>query len=316
MRRLRGLAVGAMPIALGAASCALIAGLDDFAPEDADSGSGGLGASAGAGLGGSSSAGASATSSGGTASSATGGATSTGTGGAVGDTCNNDTMDGTETDVDCGGSACPDCPLRSMCSAPGDCVTGVCTRGRCACNTHLLISEVRTRGASSAADEFVELYNPTPAPIVLDNTFVVDSRSSGSMQYTNRWVGGGESIPPYHHYLIVGGGFSQATLPDATLTSGITDAGSLVLKQGAIVIDAFCFCYNPSTCTAVTNNGYKCEGEPATNANMDVMNGVTASMERKAFGSNGSCVDTDDSQADFDVMMPGDPQALASMPTP
>ena len=35
--------------------------------------------------------------------------------------------------------------------------------------THVVISEFATRGANSATDEFVELYNPTDAPIDLSS---------------------------------------------------------------------------------------------------------------------------------------------------
>ena len=40
--------------------------------------------------------------------------------------CNNGAMDGEETDVDCGGSVCPPCPLGGACLLDSDCITGEC----------------------------------------------------------------------------------------------------------------------------------------------------------------------------------------------
>ncbi|HHH29835.1 MAG TPA: hypothetical protein ENK57_16025 [Polyangiaceae bacterium] len=60
-----------------------------------------------------------------------GGGTGTGTPAGVGD-CADDTRDGNETDVDCGGT-CPPCTQGKMCELPTDCATGFCVDGRC-CN--------------------------------------------------------------------------------------------------------------------------------------------------------------------------------------
>lgn len=40
--------------------------------------------------------------------------------------CDNDTKDGDETDVDCGGATCPACDTGQECAAAGDCISGVC----------------------------------------------------------------------------------------------------------------------------------------------------------------------------------------------
>jgi hypothetical protein len=41
-------------------------------------------------------------------------------------TCFNNTVDGTETDVDCGGGACSRCADGSLCTSAADCMSGVC----------------------------------------------------------------------------------------------------------------------------------------------------------------------------------------------
>ena len=47
-------------------------------------------------------------------------------------TCMDLVKDGAETDVDCGGAACPKCGLNKKCAADSDCAMGVCTAMQCA----------------------------------------------------------------------------------------------------------------------------------------------------------------------------------------
>ncbi len=44
-------------------------------------------------------------------------------------------MNGKETDIDCGGGTCPKCVDARMCKVKTDCVSGVCTGGKCAAPT-------------------------------------------------------------------------------------------------------------------------------------------------------------------------------------
>src|SRR5262245_13149230 len=46
--------------------------------------------------------------------------------------CGNGVMNGTETDVDCGGLTCPQCRLGARCAVDGDCRSGACANGACA----------------------------------------------------------------------------------------------------------------------------------------------------------------------------------------
>jgi hypothetical protein len=45
--------------------------------------------------------------------------------------CANGMKDGDETDIDCGGATCPACATGHGCSVGGDCVSRVCTAGKC-----------------------------------------------------------------------------------------------------------------------------------------------------------------------------------------
>jgi hypothetical protein len=54
-----------------------------------------------------------------------------GTGTCVDDGCADSQQNGSETDVDCGGSVCPTCPNGSTCSSGTDCTSGMCADGLC-----------------------------------------------------------------------------------------------------------------------------------------------------------------------------------------
>lgn len=49
-----------------------------------------------------------------------------------GSSCANGLLDGTETDVDCGGACTTHCPVSGHCASPIDCESGRCTSGVCA----------------------------------------------------------------------------------------------------------------------------------------------------------------------------------------
>jgi hypothetical protein len=202
------------------------------------------------------------------------------------------------------------------CSGNSDCVTDSCVGGACACNgTHLVISEVRTRGLAGGNDEFVELYNPTSAPVVLDSEWEIEARGSGAANYGTRWTGAGATIAPHGHYLIVGSTYAGMPAGDATLSTGISDASSVRLVQTAQVIDAVCFYYNMTTLNELlTGVGFTCEGTPVMNP--AGTSNVDESMERRPGGTLGSCTDANDNTADFQDLTPAMPQSTASAPTP
>ena len=47
-------------------------------------------------------------------------------------TCSDQTKNGQETDVDCGGATCPACADNKQCNKPSDCLSGVCSAGKAA----------------------------------------------------------------------------------------------------------------------------------------------------------------------------------------
>ncbi|WP_437282022.1 hypothetical protein WME90_16115 [Sorangium sp. So ce375] len=61
------------------------------------------------------------------------GANGGGGGAGGGDACDDGTRNNEETDVDCGGSTCPQCEIAKACAAAEDCTSGFCADGVC-CN--------------------------------------------------------------------------------------------------------------------------------------------------------------------------------------
>ncbi|HEX8070313.1 MAG TPA: M36 family metallopeptidase [Pyrinomonadaceae bacterium] len=109
----------------------------------------------------------------------------------------------------------------------------------------VLISEFRTRGAAGSADEFVELYNNTNAPIQVSSgdgsagwTLVADIGGTPTVVAT---INNGTNIPARGHYLLTNstnpGGYSLSTYPagnggatgDASYTTDIPDGVGLAL---------------------------------------------------------------------------------------
>jgi len=115
--------------------------------------------------------------------------------------CGDGQLDGTETDLDCGG-ACMGCGFGEGCNSGADCLSGNCSAGSCAplcgdgkpeggeqcddmntdafdgCSptcldeaSHLLISEIVV---SPTQAEMVEIYNPTSSTVSLANVWLAD----------------------------------------------------------------------------------------------------------------------------------------------
>jgi hypothetical protein len=185
--------------------------------------------------------------------------------------------------------------------------------------THLLISEVRSRGAGGANDEFIEIYNPTGSQVTLDPTWKIEGRSHSSLTFATRWTGTGASIPAHGHYLLYGSLYTQMPSGDAALTSGFTDAGALRLVQSSTPVDTVCFAFDATTLNALTGDAtFGCEGTPISSNPHNNTTGTNtdASIERKPGGAAGSCQDTADSVTDFESIAPAAPQNTSSPVTP
>jgi hypothetical protein len=242
-------------------------------------------------------------------------------------TCTDGVKDGDETDVDCGGSCPTKCEVGKACSSPDDCSTGNCPMSSCACVPgcacdHLVVSQIRSRGAAGAFDEFIELYNPTSAPVTLDKAWTIDARSPGAASYTTRYLGTGGVIPSHGHFLVTGSAYAGGVKSDAALSPGIKDAASVRLLHSGVVVDAVCYSYSAATLSALTaaNGGFTCNSTPASNLpHDDTMSGASnsdAAIERKPGGAQGNCGSTGDDSADWATVQPATPRDTASAPAP
>ncbi|HEX8635005.1 MAG TPA: lamin tail domain-containing protein [Pyrinomonadaceae bacterium] len=113
----------------------------------------------------------------------------------------------------------------------------------------VLLSEFRFNGPNGTADEFIELYNNSDAPIDLTGWSIVAPAGTGGGGVLSGLNG---SIPARGHYLVAPGDYSVSgypaasgttAVPDATYTGGafLDDGGARLVDQNATVIDAVGF---------------------------------------------------------------------------
>jgi len=152
----------------------------------------------------------------------------------------------------------------------------------------LLISEFRTRGPGGAADEFVEVYNPTSSTVVIGGLLIRSSNNAGSLT-TRATITTGMTLGPGCHYLFAPASFSAigAVPPDQSFSSGITDDGGIAITRSdsATVIDAV---------GMSAGSAYK-EGPTLT----PLAGTSNQSYERKPGGPSGNGVDSNDNSSDF-----------------
>jgi hypothetical protein len=200
-----------------------------------------------------------------------------------------------------------------QCLSEHDCASFLCRSDHvCACAlAKFLISEVRPRGTGGNTDEFVEIYNPAEAPETFTKDWTITSRSDLGPYYSLKYTGANEVVPAHGHLLIVGDAYSNTSVPrDGLLAAGITDNASVLLYNGASVVDAVCFYGGVSP----FDGTYTCEGTPLPGAN--TTSDVDQSYERKGGSDLGNCQDTNDSTSDWQQIAPANPQNLASAAAP
>jgi predicted extracellular nuclease len=168
----------------------------------------------------------------------------------------------------------------------------------------VVISEFRVRGPNGAADEFIELFNRSDAPVSIAGWTVRGSNASGTTG-TRATIGAGVSIGPGCYYLLgnsstSGGPYSGTVTPDLTFSTGITDDGGIaIVDAAAVVVDQV---------GMSAGSAYK-EGTPLASlgsSNLD------RGYERKPGGLAGAGQDTDDNSADFQLAAPSQPQGSTS----
>jgi hypothetical protein len=177
---------------------------------------------------------------------------------------------------------------------------------------------VRTRGLGGADDEFVELFNPTNDPVLLDGTWTLQGRKAGlTTTYSTHWTGGFQTIHAHGYLLLAGSGYTQTPDPDDHLSVGLTDAASLVLQQVFTPIDTICFYHDATTQFDLANAFFTCEGTPVLNAHDD-SDGTDSdtSLERRKGHGVDDCTDSDDNALDFVLQTPATPSSTQTPSVP
>lgn len=263
----------ALALATGLAACQAVAGLGDFAPDD--------GATTGSGRGG-----------------AGGESSSSADGGAPGD--------GGATS---GSTASSTSTVTTSSTTVTSTATSTSTGGGCAVD-HVVISEVRTRGPDGGNQDFIELWNPTEATVVLDAGWSVIARGEEADNYAPRWEGDPVlTLGPGEHALLANDEPVNplgSAVPDALYDPGVPDGASVVLMRGEEVVDAVCF-----VCVREQLAGtFVCEGQPLARE-AGCQTAPDRSIQRRAAGGVPGCADTDDSATDLEDVEPSTPTGLS-----
>ena len=177
-----------------------------------------------------------------------------------------------------------------------------------AVSSNIVISEFRVRGPNGAADEFVELYNLSGAPVAIGGWKIRGSNNAAGVS-DRATITAGTTLQPGCHYLLTnssasGGPYSGAVPGDQTFTTGITDDGGIaVTLPDNTIVDAV---------GMSTGSAFK---EGTVLASLGTSN-LNRGYERKPGGASGSTTDTDNNANDFQLITPDDPQSSAGCAAP
>jgi uncharacterized protein len=162
----------------------------------------------------------------------------------------------------------------------------------------VVVNELRVRGPNGGNDEFIELFNPTAAPVDIGGWKIRGSNASGT-------TGDRFTIPAATilnagcYYLATNSaasGYSGTVAGNQTYTTGITDDGGLALTRA-----------DNSIVDQIGLSAGSAFGEGARLTSLGASN-LDRGYSRIVAGA-----DTDDNDMDFDLLTPSDPQNLASV---
>jgi len=156
------------------------------------------------------------------------------------------------------------------------------------CEPILILNEIQTSGSEGPDDEFVELFNASDCPAMLEQYVLAYRSSSATTDHGVSWSGApGQSIEPWHLFILAGPGFPGPA--GAIFPSGMAlgaNGGGLAIRKA---VDK----------SIVDQVGW---GD-ADNGFVDVA-AAPAPAQNEAIGRIPDGQDTDDNAVDFVVVTP------------
>ena len=178
--------------------------------------------------------------------------------------------------------------------------------------TNIVISEFRFRGPDGGNDEFIEIYNPTSSQVDISDWRIWGSNNSGGTGTSPRYIFPANTfLQSGQYYLITNNnataGYSGTVPGDDTYGTGITDDGgiALTLPDNTSIVDA----------VGLSSGSAYQEGATLASLGSTSASNLDRGYERKAGGNVGSCFDSNDNVADFQIRTPSNPQNLSSPTT-
>lgn len=220
------------------------------------------------------------------------------------------------TDDSCApASGCVHAANTAPCDDGSACTTGeTCSDGTCGVpvTNLLVISQIQTSGdgGTPADDEFVELYNPTAAPINLSGVSL-QYKSATGMTYQVVPLSP-VVIPSHGWYLVARSAYDGGVVRDQVNIAFLMAAagGNLFLVNGTTALTGSC----STSASIIDKVGYgtgNCPESSATTAP-----GENNGILRKPGGSCGNGSDTNNNASDFQAQIPATPRNRFSTPQP
>ncbi len=191
---------------------------------------------------------------------------------------------------------------------------------------HVVISELAVQGPGGSSDEFVELYNPTSAPVDLGGWKLQYKSAAGAAYQDKATLPANSTIAPKGYFLIAGSGYTGTRAADVQLQVALQFAGTT--NSGHVRIGTSSMTTAINDANVVDTVGYgpaanSPEGtpapifpnsstSPATLERKANAASTAASMESGADAAAGNGHDSDNNGADFILRSTRDPQNRAS----
>lgn len=165
----------------------------------------------------------------------------------------------------------------------------------------LVISQIYGGGGNSGStytNDFIELFNNSPAPVDLNGMSVQYASSSGTTWQKTNLIG---TLDPYHYYLIReragSGGTFVLPIPDATGSIGLnTSSGKVALVNDSILLSSANACLSSLILDLVGYGSVDCHEGTATASSPS--NTMAASRQL------GGLMDSNDNFSDFTLLAP------------